>query len=154
MQRFLLNIGFLFPLLVVGYFALPILLQQSNGAEYTQFLSQLAKSPYFLKGFYIYMGSMFALAFVPHIFHSLRKMYIKNRLSIEGVKTSAKIISIKNTGMKINHGFYVNMVVLLPNGEKVGLYERVSFLRSWKVGEMVDVIYNPSAPKIMMLAEG
>lgn len=118
----------------------------NNGMGLTLQVAQVAMSPYFIPGIIIFMLVMFGAAFSPLITGSLENRKKKKRLQQIGQKTMAKILSIQNTGIRVNNNPYVKMSVEVKPGITANFQMIVSLFQVPQVGDSIEILYDPANP--------
>jgi hypothetical protein len=155
MRRFLINLFALTPLLFVGFFAFPVLIDARRGPALQEHLVAFATHPYARPIFYGYMIAFFSIVFLPVIFEQLRQLIIRLLLSRapEQASVNATILRIQNSGVRAQSGFAVHLLVRLPDNKTLSLFTSTSHVRPLAVGQTVRVRYDPRHPKRALLAE-
>jgi len=76
----------------------------------------------------------------------------KKRLRQVGIKASAKILKVEDTGITVNMDPYVNITVQMPNGNNATFQMLVSRVGIPRLGDVIEVIYDPSDSSVVMAA--
>jgi hypothetical protein len=91
------------------------------------------------------------LAFRPLIKGAIANAKKKKRQKEVGVKTTAKILDVQDTGITVNNNPYVKVTVEVKGTQVTFtmLMSRLSYLRA---GDVIEVLYDPSDPTVIMPA--
>jgi len=74
----------------------------------------------------------------------------KKRLKQVGVKASAEIVSVEDTGVTVNMNPYVKIIVKMPNGNDASFKMLVSRVEIPRQGDVIELLYDPSDPTVVM----
>ncbi len=144
LRRLIINILALTPLLLLGYYGLPVLLDPTQAPLFQAQIVRLATHPNARMGFFIYMATFFAVAFVPVIYQQIRQFILRKTLPPGSKRTvKATVIGLENTSIRTQSGLYVKVRVKLPDGRETRFYESLSFISHVHVGDTIRVTYNP-----------
>ncbi len=70
-----------------------------------------------------------------------------------GQKATAKILAMKNTGIIINNNPYIKMTVEVKSGIHATFNTTISYFNPLRVGDSVEVLYDPANPSEAMLVK-
>ncbi len=76
----------------------------------------------------------------------------KKRLQQVGIKGSAKILKVEDTGVTVNMDPYVKITVLMPNGNNATFKMLISRVEIPRPGDVIEVLYDPSDQTVVMAA--
>jgi len=100
-----------------------------------------------------FFALVFGLAFSPLWLGYFEKRKKMARLKIVGVKGTGRILSVQDTGITVNNSPYVKIALEVEQthtrAEFTTMVGRVSFPR---VGDTLDIVYDPSDPSVVMPA--
>ena len=102
-------------------------------------------------GFILFALFIIILAFGPLIINSIRNTGKKKHLARCGVKTMARIIDIQDTGITVNKNPAIKITVEL-NGVLGSFQSIVSRVNIPRIGDIIEVIYDPADPSCVMPA--
>ena len=97
-------------------------------------------------GVSVFFVLLFGFAFKPLISSSIRNAQLKKRLATVGVRGRAQIVAVKDTFMTVNNNPYVGIVVEIKPGVQASFNTIVSRVQVPRVGDVIEVIYDPSDP--------
>jgi len=107
---------------------------------------------YMSVGMPIFFVVVFGAAFGPFVMKGIKNSQYKKRLQQVGQKASAKILSVQDTGITVNMNPYIKVTVQLPNGTTSTFQMLVSRISIPQPGDTMDVLYDPSDPKVILPA--
>jgi len=99
----------------------------------------------------IVIGIM-VISFAPFIKNMMGNSAKKKRLQQVGQKTGAKILDVQDTGMTVNMNPYVKVTVEMPGGKSATFQVLVSRVQIPRIGDVIQVLYDPADPTIVMPA--
>ncbi len=105
--------------------------------------------------FFGFMALIFLFAFAPLIgmgFHGLSNLGLKGRLRKNGQKTTATILEVRDTGVTVNLAPLIRLTVETPQKIRGSFNVFVSRVGFPRVGEQIEVVYDPSKPEDMLPA--
>ena len=100
---------------------------------------------YYIIGFVLFV---LAISFGPIVNDLIKNVKKAKMLAKRGQKTTTKILNVKDTGISVNNAYYIKITVEITPGVKAeiqGLYYRTNIPR---VGDMIDVLFDPANPSI------
>jgi len=89
-------------------------------------------------------------AFAPFIASAMKNAQKKKRLALVGVKGKAKILSVQDTGLTVNNNPYIRVTVEMKPGSQATFQTMVSRVAIPRAGDMIEVIYDPADPSVVM----
>lgn len=105
-------------------------------------------------GIFGFLAVVFGAAFSPMIASSLRNSRMKKRLATVGIRGKAQIISVLDTYMTVNNNPYIKLVVELKPGVRATFTTLVPRVQIPRVGDVIEVIYDPAEPTCCMPVKG
>ena len=90
------------------------------------------------------------LAFVPFLTRGIKNSRTKKHLMDVGQKTTATILAIRDTGLTVNNHPYIEVSVQLKSGVETSFQLLVSRVAIPRVGDQIDVLYDPADPTVVM----
>lgn len=100
---------------------------------------------YYIIGFTLFI---LVISFGPMVNNLMKTVKTAKLLAKRGQKTRAKILNIQDTGISVNNAYYIKITVETTPGVKAeiqGLYSRINIPR---VGDMIDILFDPGNPSI------
>lgn len=130
-----------------------------TGKQLEEYMNAFMDSPSFEKAMTvigpIFFGFMFIgiplIAFSPLWLGFFRDRKKKARLKMVGVKGMAKIIDIQDTGITVNNSPLAKFTVEIA-GTQVQINAYISRVSMPRIGESIEVVYDPSDPTIVLPA--
>jgi len=86
------------------------------------------------------------LVFIPILIAIFKGDQKRKRLMAIGAKTTAKIISVQDTGITVNNSPYAKFIVEVKPGIQAQFSLTVSRLSIPRPGDSIEVYYDPSNP--------
>jgi len=99
--------------------------------------------------FVVFLIAPFIVAFWPMITHPGKE---KKLLQV-GVRARARIIAVQDTGRTMNNSIYVKITVEIKPGLQTSFKTYVSRVGFPQPGDEIEIIYDPSNPKLVMAAK-
>jgi hypothetical protein len=107
----------------------------------------------FLPGIIIFFVAIIFLAgFYPLIKGALGKSKKKKVLKERGQKATAKVMTVRDTGITINNNPHIKITVEVRPGVTAELSHTVSRVSIPRPGDQIEIVYDPSNPENVLLA--
>lgn len=120
-----------------------------NSDAFDDFINSPGVQPY---AFLLFIGFFFCMsapAIVPLLVNWIDKKMKISKLKMVGVAGVGKILEIKDSGITVNNNPYPIIIVEI-GGTITEFYCLVSRVNLPRVGEQIDMIYDPSNPQIAL----
>ena len=95
-------------------------------------------------GIVVLVAAIIIPMLLPLIKSAMKNSQNKKRLAMVGVKGSAKVLAVQDTGMTVNMNPYVKITVEVKPGIQASFSMMVSRLSIPRPGDSIDVLYDPS----------
>lgn len=121
----------------------------TNSQGFDEFINSPAVEPY---AFLIFMGFFFCMAapaVLPLILNWIDKKIKISRLKVVGIAGMGKILEIRDSGITVNNNPYPIIKVQI-GGVITEFYCLVSRVNLPRVGDELEMIYDPSNPEIAL----
>lgn len=117
-------------------------------------VATLLNSPQGMVAFPIFIAALviipITLSFGPLAISAIKNSRKKKRLRQIGVKGTAKILSVQDTGVTINMAPYVKITVQTSMGTQAEFNMLVSRVGIPRPGDEIEILYDPADPTIAM----
>ncbi|MCC6643160.1 hypothetical protein IT411_00240 [Candidatus Peregrinibacteria bacterium] len=133
------------PQLVASWFV--PLIMNDNGRGFSNFMGVI-----FPIGMILFFVVVFGLAFRPLIANAMNSGKIKNHLKMVGVKGTARVLSVQDTGITVNNSPFAKITMEIKPGVTAEFSTTIGRLNIPRPGDMIEVVYDPSNPKVAMPA--
>lgn len=109
-------------------------------------IAKIVQTPYFVPGILIFVFIMMGAAFSPLITGAMKNAQKKKRLMQIGQKATAKIVSVRDTGITVNNNPYVEITVEIKPGVQATFSTMIARYAAIRIGDSIEVLYDPSNP--------
>lgn len=103
-------------------------------------------------GMLLFFVIVFGLAFRPLITSKIAASKMRKQLRMTGVKGTARILSVQDTGITINNSPFAKVTIEVKPGITAEFSTTVGRLNIPREGDMIEVVYDPSNPSIVLPA--
>lgn len=101
-------------------------------------------------GMPIFFIVVFGAAFGPFVKNMISNSKKKKRLAQIGVKGTATILSVQDTGLTVNNNPYIKVTVQIKPGIQATFQTMSSRVFIPRPGDNIEVIYDPADPTVCM----